>query len=193
MPAVSAPIGLVARYHPSGLVRARAMYIDGITSGFASNIFWGQPVLITPNAGVIAPVTTTTQDWLGAFDGVEFTDSTGRRRVSNFWPSGTTYIAGSCVAYVIEDPDTVYDIQTDATVAQTSIYNQANFSNLTAGNTTVGQSGVTANGTLVGSGVQGQLRILDISPIPGNSWGDAFVYLRVQNARSQQRANKAAI
>lgn len=193
MPAVSAPIGLVARYHPSGLVRARTMYIDGIVSGFATTIFWGQPVKIIANQGVIQPVAATADDWLGTFDGVEWTDTTGRRRVNNSWIAGTTFIAGSCSIYVVEDPDTVYEIQSDGTVAQTMIYNQMNFSNLTAGNTTNGQSACTAAAAGVGSGQQGQLRVLDIAPIPGNAWGDAFVYLRVQNARSQQRANKVAI
>lgn len=193
MVATSNPFGLLVRYQPSGLARARVAVTDGITSGFSSNIFYGQPVKWIANNGVIQPVSATTDDWVGMFDGVEWTDTTGRRRVSNFWPSGTTFIAGTCVAYFTEDPDIVYEIQSDGTVAQTAIYNQANFTNLTAGSTTTGLSQCTISSSLAGSGSQGQLRILDVSPIPGNAWGDSFVILRVQNARSQQRANKTAI
>ena len=193
MVATSAPFGLSPVVHPSGLGRARAAVTDGITSGFASNIFKGQPVLWTANAGVIVPVTLTTQDFLGAFAGVEWTDTTGRRRVSDFWPSGTTYIAGSCVAYFYEDPEIIYEIQADGSLAQTMIYNELNFSNLSSGSTTTGLSACTAAAAGVGSGSQGQLRVLDVAPYPNNAWGDAFVIARVQVARSQQRSNKVAI
>lgn len=193
MVATSNPFGLVPAYHPSGLGRARIAVTDGITSGFASNIFKYQPVQWTANAGVIVPVTATNVDYLGAFDGVEFTDTTGRRRISPFWPSGTTYIAGSCVAYFFEDPEVIYEIQADGTLAQTMIYNQLNFSNLATGSTTTGLSQCTAAAAGVGSTVQGQLRVLDVAPYPNNAWGDAFVIARVQVARSQQRSNKAAI
>ncbi len=193
MVAISNPLGLQPVYHPSGLGRARIAVTDGITSGFGSNIFKNQPVQWTANAGVIVPVTLTTADFLGAFDGVEWTDTTGRRRVSNFWPSGTTYIAGSCVAYFYEDPEIIYEIQADGSLAQTIIYNQLNFSNLSSGSTTTGLSQCTAAAAGVGTGVQGQLRVLDVAPYPNNAWGDAFVIARVQVARSQQRANKVAI
>jgi hypothetical protein len=195
MVAVSNPFGLRCVYHPSGLARARTALTDGIASGFGSAILLGQPIRFTPNQGTIAPITTNSQDWLGVFDGVEWTDTTGRRRVNNSWISGTTFIAGTCRAYFIEDPDAVYEIQSDATMAQTTIYNQVNFTtaNLAAGSTTPGISQATAAATAVGSGVQGQMRVLDRGPQVNNAWGDAFVILRVQNAQSQQRANKVAI
>ncbi len=193
MVATSNPIGLVPTYHPSGLGRARVALTDGITSGFASNIFKNQPVRWTANAGVIVPVTLTTDDFLGAFAGVEFVDSTGRFRELNFWPSGQTYIAGSCRAYFYEDPEVIYNIQADGTVAQTMIYNEMNFSNLTAGSTTTGLSACTAAAAGVGSGVQGQLRVLDYTPNVDNAWGDNFVLLRVQVARSQRVSNKVSI
>lgn len=193
MVATSAPFGLRCVYQPSGLARPRTFLTDGIASGFASAILLGQPVLINANAGTIGPVTATNQDWLGVFDGVEWTDTTGRRRVNNSWIAGTTYIAGSCRAYVMEDPDAVYEIQTDGTAAQTLIYNQVNFSNFASGSATTGLSQATATAAGVGSGVQGQLRVLDRGPQVNNAWGDPFVILRVQNARSQQRSNKVAI
>ena len=97
MSATSAPFGLRPAFHPSGLDRAQAL-AGGIASGYSSNILKGQPVIYNSSAGTIGAVTTTGA-WTGAFAGVEWTDSTGRRRVSNYWPASTTYITGSCVAY----------------------------------------------------------------------------------------------
>ena len=195
MTATSAPFGLRPAFHPSGLDRAQAL-AGGISSGYATNILKGQAVQYSPNAGVILPVLdTTTNSGLvsGAFAGVEWTDTTGRRRVSNYWPASTTYIAGSCIAYFYNDQQIVYEIQTDATMAQTAIGNQANLSNFTSGSTTTGLSQMTLSATLVGSASTGQFRIVDIAPYPDNNWGDAYVIVRVQVSNPQFVASKAAI
>jgi hypothetical protein len=195
MSATSAPFGLRPAYFPTGLERAQAL-ANGITSGYGTSILKGQAVQYSPNAGVILPVLdTTTNSGLvsGAFAGVEWTDTTGRRRVSNYWPASTAYVAGSCVAYFYNDQQIVYEIQTDATMAQTAIGNQANLSNFTAGSTTTGLSQMTLSASLVGSASTGQFRIVDIAPYPDNNWGDAYVIVRVQVSNPQFVASKAAI
>lgn len=185
MSATSAPFGLRPAYFPTGLERAQAL-ANGITSGYGTSILKGQAVQYSPNAGVILPVLdTTTNSGLvsGAFAGVEFTDTTGRRRVSNNWPASTT--GTEIVAYFYNDQQIVYEIQTDATIAQTSIGNEANLSNFTAGSTVTGLSRMTLSASLVGSGSAGQFRIVDIAPYPDNNWGDAFVIVRVQVSKPQ--------
>jgi len=186
MSATSAPFGLRPAFHPSGLDRAQAL-AGGIASGYSSNILKGQPVIYNSSAGTIGAVTTTGA-WTGAFAGVEWTDSTGRRRVSNYWPASTTYITGSCVAYFYNDNNIVYEIQTDATIAQASIGNEYNFTsaNLAAGSTTTGLSQCTLGvSTAVGNTGQGQMRVVDIAPYVDNAWGDAYVVVRVVNSQSQ--------
>ena len=185
MSSTNAPFGLRPAFHPSGLDRAQAL-AGGITSGYSSNIWKGQPVKYSASAGVIIP-STAGSAWSGAFAGVEWTDSTGRRRVSNFWPASTTYIAGSCVAYFYNDNNIVYEIQTDATIAQTSIGNEYNFSNITSPTTsTVGLSQCTLGvSTAVGNNAQGDMRVVDIGPYADNAWGDSYVIVRVVNAYSQ--------
>jgi hypothetical protein len=193
MSATSAPFGLRPAYFPTGLERAQAL-ANGITSGYGTAILKGQAVQYSPNAGVILPVLdTTTNSGLvsGAFAGVEWTDTTGRRRVSNYWPAGTTGTA--VVAYFYNDQQIVYEIQTDATIAQTSIGNEANLSNFTAGSTTTGLSQMTLSASLVGSGSAGQFRIVDLAPYPDNNWGDAFVIVRVQVSKPQFVATVNAI
>ena len=187
MSATSAPFGLRPAYFPTGLERAQAL-ANGITSGYGTAILKGQAVQYSPNAGVILPVLdTTTNSGLvsGAFAGVEWTDTTGRRRVSNYWPASTAYITGSCVAYFYNDQQIVYEIQTDGTIAQTAVGNEANLSNFSAGSTTTGLSQMTLSASLAGSGSAAQFRIVDIAPYPDNNWGDAYVIVRVQISKPQ--------
>jgi hypothetical protein len=190
MSSTSAPFGLRPAFHPSGLDRAQAL-AGGIASGYStSDILKGAPIKYNSSAGTIANASAGAA-WSGAFAGVEFTDTTGRRRVSNYWPSGTAYQTGSCIAYFYNDNNIVYEIQTDATITQASIGNEYNFSantgfTVTSGSNTTGLS-TTGLGvsTAVGNGVQGDMRVVDISAYPDNAWGDAYVIVRVVNARSQ--------
>jgi hypothetical protein len=191
MSSTSAPFGMRPAFHPSGLDRAQAL-AGGIASGHTTNIFKGQPVKYDAGTGQITEVTST-EAFSGAFDGVEWTDVTGRRRVSNFWPANTAYQTGSCIAYFYNDEKIVYEIQADGVVAQTAIGNEADFSNLTAGSAFTGLSQATMSASLVGSGVQGQVRIVDIAPYPDNAWGDAFPIVRVTVAETQFVAVKTAI
>jgi len=185
MSATNAPFGLRPAFHPSGLDRAQAL-AGGIASGLASNILKGQAVKYLASNGVITPVTGT-EAFSGAFAGVEFTDTTGRRRVSNYWPASTAYQTGSCIAYFYNDSNIVYEIQADGAIAQTSIGNEANLTtaNLAAGSTTTGLSQAPRSTTLVGNGVQGQMRIVDIAPLVDNACGDAYTVVRAVVSNSQ--------
>ena len=184
MSATNAPFGLRPAFHPSGLDRAQAL-AGGIPSAYSSDILKGQAVLYVAGSGTIEPVNATGDALSGAFAGVEWTDTTGRRRVSNYWPANTAYQTGSCVAYFYNDPNIVYEIQADGSVAQTSIGLDANLSNFAAGSNVTGLSQATLNASILSTGVQGQVQVLDIAPYPDNDWGDAFTIVRVQVARRQ--------
>ena len=185
----SAPFGLRPAFHPSGLDRAQAL-AGGIVSGYASNILKGQPVQYgtTANSGTLGTIVAAaaTGAIAGAFAGVQWTDTTGRARISNYWPANTAYTAGTCVAYFYNDQNIVYEIQADGSMAQTTIGNEFNFTNITAGSTTTGLSQATlGSATAVGNGVQGQLRVVDLAPYVDNAWGDSYTIVRVVVANSQ--------
>ena len=184
MSATNAPFGLRPAFHPSGLDRAQAL-AGGIPSAYSSDILKGQAVLYVAGSGTIEPVNATGDALSGAFAGVEWTDTTGRRRVSNYWPANTAYQTGSCVAYFYNDPNIVYEIQADGSVAQTSIGLDANLSNFAAGSNVTGLSQATMAATPLSTGTQGQLQILDLAPYVDNAWGDNFTIVRVQVARRQ--------
>ena len=182
MSSTSAPFGLRPAFHPSGLDRAQAL-AGGIASGYATDILKGQPVKYA-TAGTIN-VAAAGDAFVGSFAGVEWTDTTGRRRVSNYWPASTAYQSGSCVAYFYADQNIVYEVQTDGTMAQTAIGDEADLSNTTAGSTTTGLSQATLSATLAGAGNTAQCRILDIAPYVDNNWGDSYVIVRVNIAKYQ--------
>jgi len=182
MSSTNAPFGLRPSFHPTGLDRAVAL-TDGILSTYSSNILKGQPVALNTSGNII--IATAGSAYQGAFAGVQWTDTTGRVRVSNYWPASTAYVTGSCIAYYYSDPNIVYDIQADGSLAQTSIGDQANFSNITAGSSTTGLSQCTISTSLVGSSAVGDLRIINLSPGVDNAWGDSYTVVQVQVSRSQ--------
>jgi hypothetical protein len=189
MSATSAPFGLRPAFHPSGLDRAQAL-AGGIVSGYSSNILKGQPVQYgtTANGGTVGTIipATTSGAWAGAFAGVQWTDTTGRARISNYWPANTAYTAGTCTAYFYNDSNIVYEIQADGSMAQTTIGNEYNFSNITAGSTTTGLSQATLGAsTAVNVGNNGQMRVVDLAPYVDNAWGDSYTVVRVVNSASQ--------
>ena len=187
MSATSTPFGLRPAFHPSGLDRAQAL-AGGITSGYATQILKGQPVAYSPSNGVIVAITanSTNAAWSGAFAGVQWTDTTGRARVSNYWPANTAYTAGTCVAYFYNDQNIVYEIQADGSMAQTTIGNEYLFTNVTNGSSTTGLSQATLGAsTAVGNGSQGQMRVVDLAPYVDNAWGDSYTIVRVVNSNSQ--------
>ena len=191
MSSTSAPFGLRPAFHPSGLDRAQALAngiqavstSGNVSAGYATNILKGQPVKMDTGGYIV--VAAAGDAFLGAFAGVEWTDSTGRRRVSNYWPANESFQVGSVVAYFYSDPNIVYEIQSDGTLAQDSIGDEADLSNTTAGSTTTGLSQCTLSTSLVGANGMAQMRIVDLAPYPGNNWDDDFVIVRAVIAQYQ--------
>ena len=86
----------------------------------------------------------------------------------------------------------MYNIQANGPVAQSNLGNQANFTTVTAGNSTVGYSQVMLDtATLTNSG-NATMRIIGITPGPDNTWGDNYTIVQVQVSEHQNVANIAA-
>ena len=183
MSATSAPFGLRPAYHPSGLDRAQGL-ANIIESGYAQNILKGQAVKLAAATGYVVRADATDALY-GVFDGVEWTDTTGRRRVSNYWPTGTAYQTGSLIAYIWTDPQVVYEIQANGSIAQTAIGAEFDLSSPYAGSTTTGLSQALMDTSAAGANTSKVLRVIDLAPYPGNAWGDAYTIVRVQIAKFQ--------
>ena len=182
MSSTSAPFGLRPAYHPSGLDRAVTL-AGGIASGYASNILKGQPIKMN-TAGWIE-IVTGGGAFLGAFAGVEWTDATGRRRVSNYWPANESFQVGSVIAYYYSDPNIVYEVQAAGSLTQAAVGDEFDLSNETAGSTTTGLSACTLSTSAAGSGQLAQMRVINLAPYPDNAWGDSYTIVQATIAEYQ--------
>lgn len=182
MPSTASPYGLIPVNHPSGTVRPFAMTI---ASGYTSYIYQNQPVKIDTDGTIV--VAAPGDAFVGTFQGVEFTDTDGRRRVSNKWTTTTT--ATEIVAYVTIDQTITYEIQSNAALAVADIGKQYDFS-AAAGNTTTGLSSQSLN--VASSATNAGLRLIGIVSGPDNNWGDTYVNALVQISEHQNTANIAA-
>jgi len=187
MSSVSQPFGLRPVYSPSGVVRPTAYTI---LTGYASNIFQNQPVKIVTSStgeGTIAAAAIGDR-FIGTFQGVEFTDSDGRRRVSNKWTASLA--ATEIVAYVTLDPTIVYEIQSNAALNVADIGKQYDFTTIGTGSTVVGISQMMLD--VASATTNASLRLIGITPGPDNNWGDTYVIAQVQISEHQNVADVAA-
>jgi hypothetical protein len=175
---VSAPFGLQPVYHSSGFVRPQAMTM---TDNYSTNILQYQPVKIV--AGVVVPAAIS-DAFVGTFMGCEFTDSDGRRRVSNKWVGGN--IGSNITAYITLDPYIVYQIQSNAAVNVDDIGEQFDFTTVTAGSLTTGLSAVMLD--VASSTTSAQMRLIGITPGADNNWGDTYVVCQVEISKHQNVA-----
>jgi len=182
---VNAPFGLQPIYHPSGYVRPQAFTLpDNCTT----TILQYQPVKID-TTGVLAPAAVT-DAIIGTFMGVEFTDSDGRRRVSNKWIANN--VGTNIIAYATSDPYIVYQIQSTAAVDVTNIGNQYDFGSITGGSTVTGLSAATLDTTTVTTSGSNTMRLIGITPGPDNAFGDTYVICQVEISDHQFVATRNA-
>lgn len=182
MPSTASPYGLLPVNHPSGVIRPFAM---SISSGYGTTIYQNQPVAVDATSGNIVAAAVGAA-FVGSFQGVEFTDSDGRRRVSNRWTA--SLVATDIVAYVTLDPTITYQIQSNATLAVTDIGSQYNTTAITNGNATTGLSSMALDTATVTTSGNAQLRLIGIVPGPNNAFGDNFVDALVQISKHQNVA-----
>lgn len=193
------PFGLAPFSHIGGGIIRPDIYPGTIASGAAFNVFLNAPIQIdaaTPSGNLIlataqgaAGAASAAQRILGSFQGVEFTlTATGRRTVSNMWPTGT--VATNIVAWHTRDPNIAYRIQANGPVAATAVGAQLGITTngTNNGNTTTGFSTVGADTTNLTQTSTHQLRIIGFDPDINNTPGDAFTSLIVQISAHQDVA-----
>lgn len=206
------PFGLKPAYHPSGLDRAtqfvgtnsfqaatdntyNAPY--GLTTG--QSFYQYQPVAINSSGQLIpAPTLAATGRMYGVFDGVEFTDSQGRRSVAK-WASKLTLDASTQIIFwIFSDPELVYEAQCNGSVATSAIGREYDFdaTNPATSGTSIGNGGAGFSTTAlaaspVSAGAQGQVKVVglgrEVAYPTGetNAWGDAKTIVQVKVANSQ--------
>jgi len=196
MSSTSAPFGFRPSFHNSGQIRPKA-YV--IASGYAANIFSGDPVKLV-DAGTIQLGTSDgtrsgTVDGitlLGIFAGVEYLDASGKPTISPFWPASTS--GTSIIAWVYDDPETLFDVQyanpgasgTDS--VQTAVGEECDWTVASPGGST--RTGLSNTSLTVIQSTSGQFQITGFGYNINDSLTDAYVTATV---RINEHAYKAAV
>lgn len=218
MSATFKPFGLKPAYHPSGLDRATPFvgtnsFVTGgaysapysLSSG--QSFYQYQPVALTASNQLTIAAADTTPVF-GVFDGVEFTDSQGRRSVAKYASKATLDASTDIIFWIFSDPELVYEAQVNGSAGTGSIGQQYNFSSATGYTTADGYSiGVGGAGfsttalaaAAVANGSQGQVRVVGLGreaaypPGETNAWGDAYTIVQVKIANNSFVAPKVSI
>jgi len=187
MATTAAPYGLRAVNHIGGTPYAGSTRLFPIASGYATNIFYGSVVQIVA-AGTIEIVTDLGNNAdqfpagvIGVFVGVTYTDpNLGTVVFRQNYPTGT--VADDIRAYVIDDPDVVFQAQADGQVTQADLGQNTNFAavqSTTTGDTTNGNSNSAVSATTAVTATIA-FRIVDFVDSPTSTVGDAFTDLLIK-------------
>lgn len=186
MASTAAPYGLKPVNLIGGQPYAGSTRQIKIASGYGTNIFNGSVVSIV-TAGTLEIVTTVGSNssvfpagTVGVFVGCSYTDPNSKQKVfAQYWPAST--VASDAVGYVVDDPDVVFQIQADASIAQAGLGANAPLAavqSTSTGSTTTGNS-TTALDATVATTTQA-FRIVDFVDSPNSSVGDAYTDVLVK-------------
>jgi len=182
----NAPKGLEPVRMLDGSAWTGALNSYQIANTSATALYTGDPVTIGTSGSL--EVGAAGSPIVGVFQGVKWTDSTGRVRFEKFWPGNPGVQTGSTVeALVIDDPNVVFTIQeTSATgtagtpLALADRGLNANFL-YTAGTAATGLSAASLNNASEADTATLNLKILQLDPTPGNAVGAFANWLVVIN------------
>jgi len=108
-PVVNAPYGLLPQNLIGGQVFAGSTRMYSIQYGYATDIFYGDFVVLSRGFATRASVSTgsSLNQTVGIFLGCTYTNPTTKQKLfSQYWPASTA--AGDCQAYILDDPDAVF-------------------------------------------------------------------------------------
>ena len=201
MASSATPYGLKAVNLIGGQPYAGSTRQIKIASGYGTNIYNGSVVSIV--AGGTIEIVTTNGDnstgfpagTIGVFVGCTYTDpSTSQITFRQSWPANT--VAADAKAYIVDDPDVVFQVQADGAVTQADLGQNVKLAavqSTSTGDTTTGNSTSAVSATTAStSGFA--FRIVDFVDGPESSVGDAFTDLLVKfNPDSHSYTNKTGI
>jgi len=191
MATTAAPYGLKPVKRADGMAYAGATsqyLID--PAGEATNLFYGQVVHIGADgyialstatgadAGTNAlPTGTTLTGSLGVFVGCEYVNDQGQPTFAQYYPSGTSN-GGAIRAYVVDDPNVLFQVQADGPMDQSDIGANTFFAaaqSTSTGNTATGNSTSAVDATT--KTTTAAFRIVAAASPIGDAYPDLLVKL----------------
>jgi len=187
MASTLAPYGLRPINLLGGQGYAGSTRLYAIPASYAVSIQYGDPVIITNtgstrgylarfNATTTATTVTSTGGgfgFVGVFVGCTFTDPTYGKVFRQNYTSGNT--ASDIQGYVVDDPDALFQIQADNTLAQTALGCNAALIQTVAGNSGANiNSGVALQASSIATTATLPVRIVDFVNSTTSQIGDAY-------------------
>lgn len=117
---------------------------------------------------------------VGVFNGCNYIDpTTGKPTWKNYYPGSVNITTGKIVADVIDDPNQLFTIQVDESVAQTDVGDNADVVG-TGGSTTTGVSTMELDSSTIANTAALNLKIVGLYDVPGNAFGtNAVVVVKI--------------
>lgn len=187
MASTSSPYGLRPINLLGGQGFAGSTRLYAIPASYAVNIQYGDPVIITNtgatrgtlarfNATATATTVTSTGGgfgFVGVFLGCTFTDPTYGKVFRQNYTAGNT--ATDIEGYVVDDPDTLFQVQADNTLGQTALGCNAALIQTVVGNSGANiNSGVGLQASSIATTATLPVRIVDFVDSTTSQIGDAF-------------------
>ena len=139
-----------------------------IAANYGTSIFQGDLVMQVTGGSVEIHADGGTVPIVGVFNGCMYTDPTTSEQVfSNYYPASTN--ASDLIAFVHDDPNTVFEIQADDTFPVADLFGNLDIVYTNSGSTYTGISGAELDVTTGATATSLPLKAIDISQDPDNS------------------------
>jgi len=139
-----------------------------IAANYGTSIFQGDMVAQVTGGTVEVHADSGTVPIVGVFNGCKYTDPTSGEQVfSNYYPASTN--ASDLIAFIIDDPDVVYEVQADDTFPVADLFGNFDIVYTSAGSTQTGISGAELDVTTGATNTNLPIKAIDISQDPNNS------------------------
>jgi hypothetical protein len=139
-----------------------------IAANYGTSIFQGDLVMQVTGGGIEIHADGGTVPIVGVFNGCMYTDPTTSEQVfSNYYPASTN--ASDIIAFVHDDPNTVFEIQADDTFPVADLFGNFDIVYTNSGSTYTGISGAELDVTTGATSTNLPLKAIDISQDPDNS------------------------
>ena len=174
----------------SGSFTGKVQHIK-IASAYGTAIFNGDFVKLVTAGTVEKDAGTTTLTPIGIFLGCKYTDPNSNQMTFNqTWPADTS--ASDAAAYVLVDPNVLFKMQSDETVAQAALGANAAVVQ-TAGSTSIGNSKNAFDGSTVATTNTLPVKVVDFVDGPTSTVGDTYTDVIVKFNVGHQLTNTTGI
>lgn len=140
-----------------------------IANGYGTSIYQGDPVEMVAG-GTLEVANGAADTVVGVFNGIEYIDATtSKPTFKNYFPANTAAADGIIKAFVIDDPDQLFEVQVTGAFANANIGEVANVSYATGSNISGISKAEINSGTYGTNAAATSVKIVGLSGDPDNN------------------------